>query len=158
MAAVAELESRCHCRQMRSRPLTRIVAAIVVIGVGLSLGFAWYWSHTSAGLKDAAPIIDAVTAFCRHRAAHGLALPPTITTRALTDQGFLRHEALSSLGGLDITISLTADETRPSEIFSRIQLPDGTVVASFADGSAHQFSARQAAAMGYLTNRSSERP
>ncbi|HPC51605.1 MAG TPA: hypothetical protein PLV05_00720 [Verrucomicrobiota bacterium] len=73
--------------------------------------------------------------FSRDLTARGQPLPPTVSRRELVSGGYIAAANLRAFDGMDVTISLTADEARPQEILIRVRMPDGSVTALLADGS-----------------------
>src|SRR5262249_55665590 len=97
-----------------------------------------YWQRQQAVLQDPSKIVAAVQAFSRDQPAHGRALPASVSLRELVKGGYVAADDVRAFDGMDVTISLTADETRPQEILIRVRLPDGSVIAALGDGSAQQ--------------------
>jgi len=56
--------------------------------------------------------------------------------RELVSSGYVAAKDVRAFEGMGVTISLTADATRPQDILIRIRLADGTVLAGLGDGSA----------------------
>ncbi len=87
-----------------------------------------FWRKQVAGATFAG-------AFSRDLTARGQPLPPTVSLRELVSGGYIAAADLRAFDGMDVTISLTADEARPQEILIRVRMPDGSVTALLADGS-----------------------
>ena len=69
-----------------------------------------FWRKQVAGATFAG-------AFSRDLTARGQPLPPTVSLRELVSGGYIAAADLRAFDGMDVTISLTADEARPREIF-----------------------------------------
>lgn len=59
-----------------------------------------------------------------------------MSLRELVRGGYVAANDVRAFDGMDVIISLAADETRPQDILIRVRMPDGSVIAAFADGSA----------------------
>jgi len=105
------------------------VAIIVCVAV------TTYWQRKQPVFKDAPKLISAMQAFSRDLTARGQRRPATVSLRELVSGGYIAASDVRAFDGMDVTISLTADETRPQEILIRVRLPDGSVTALLADGS-----------------------
>jgi len=62
----------------------------------------------------------------------------SVSLRELIDGGYVAFGDVQAFDGMELTISLAADETRPQEILIRVRLPNGSVIAQLADGSIQQ--------------------
>ena len=83
-------------------------------------------------------IVAATQAYARDLKASGATVPASVPLQELVARGFLNAEDVIGFRGLEVTVSLTADETRPQQILIRARLPDGYELAVFADGSVQQ--------------------
>ena len=90
---------------------------------------------------DANKIVNAIWLFTRDRQAHGAVLPPTLPLHELVASGYLKPEDVKAFEGMEVTISLTGDESRPHEARLRAKLPDGTEMVLLGDGSVQQTAA-----------------
>src|SRR5262249_8774985 len=87
---------------------------------------------------DTAKLITAIQAFSRDHAARGQQLPSTVSLRELVVGHYLGAADVRAFDGMEVSFSLTADESRPQQIMIEARLPDGTRIATLADGSATQ--------------------
>ncbi|HXI53833.1 MAG TPA: hypothetical protein VNH84_20100 [Candidatus Saccharimonadales bacterium] len=115
--------------------------AICVIACVVS---AWYWQRHQSIVKDPTRIVAAIQAFSMEEKAGGRALPATVTLQELVRQGYLRAEETRPFDGMQVTISLSADESRPQAILMTARMADGTTQVLLGDGSAQGVSSRAA--------------
>ena len=116
-----------------------IVAAIVVC-----IGVTAYWQRRMPVLQDGSKLIAAVQAFSRDERARGEAMPTSVALSELIRKGYITRDEVRAFDGMDVTFSLTADETRPQSVLVRARLPDGSTVIVLGDGSAQQVSPKAA--------------
>lgn len=120
-----------------------IVAVIVALGAG-----AWLQRLAPpTSTQPAKAIWEALAAFEDSHQAKGLPLPSSVSLSTLTNQGFLDIAECGPFAGLDVTISLVADERRPQDVLMQVRYPDGTATVTLADGSVQSIPAERAAAL-----------
>jgi hypothetical protein len=117
------------------------VAAIVAFGVAAWL--ARQNEPTSA--SNPVAVLKAATAFKHAQEAKGLPVPRFVSLATLTNQGLLNVADCGPYAGLDVTVSLAPDETRPQEILMAVRYPDGTATVVLCDGSVQSVTAARAA-------------
>ena len=66
----------------------------------------------------------------------------TVPLRSLLSAGYLRQEGVRGLAEQDVTISLTANETTPSQALIRVRASDGSDIVLLADGSTQRMTRR----------------
>ncbi len=123
---------------MKTRRLLALAGSLIAVAVIVCVALTSYWQRQQPVLKDASKLVAAVQAFSRDRTAAGQALPASVSLRELIGSGYVAASDMQAFDGMEVTISLTADETRSQEILIRVRLPDGSVIAAMVDGSAHQ--------------------
>ena len=60
----------------------------------------------------------------------------------LVSRGYLTADDVKAFEGMDVSISLTTDESHPSKILMSARLPDGSTTVVMDDGSIQQFSSK----------------
>jgi len=120
---------------MKTRRLIVYIASAIGLAIIACVALTTYWQRTQPVFKDAPKLIAAMQAFSRDLTARGQPLPSTVSLRELVSGGYVAASDVRAFDGMDVTISLTADESHPQEILMRIRLPDGSVTALMADGS-----------------------
>jgi len=123
---------------MKTGRLFAIASSLIAVAVVACIVLTSYWQRQQPVLKDASKFVEAVRAFSRDRTAAGQTLPASVSLRELIGGGYVAASDVRALDGMEVTISLVADETRPQDILIRVRLPDGSVIAAMADGSAQQ--------------------
>jgi len=93
--------------------------------------------------KDSPKLISAVQAFCQNLTARGQPLPASVSLRELISSGYLAASDIRAFDGMDVTISLAANENTPLGALIWARLPDGSINALLADGSVQQVSPRR---------------
>lgn len=118
-----------------------IVTAIVAIGAGRWL------THQRAPVSAGNPaaILRSAAAYRQSHEAKGLPVPRFVSLATLTNQGLLKVADCGPHTGMDVTISLASDETRPQEILMAVRYPDGAATVLLCDGSVQSVTAARAA-------------
>jgi hypothetical protein len=93
------------------------------------------WQHQQPAFNDVSGLISAMQMFSRDLTARGQPLPATVSLRELVGSGYIAASDVRAFDGMDVMISLTADESQPQEVRIRVRGPDGTVTTLLADGS-----------------------
>jgi len=122
---------------MRIQRLIAPVGLLLALTTILSVALLFYWKRQPV-LRDPAKILTALQAYARDQKAHGHALPPSVSLQELIAGGYITGNDVGAFEGMDVTIALSVDETRPQDILMRVRMPDGRVVILHADGSAEQ--------------------
>ncbi|MBI2925656.1 MAG: hypothetical protein HYY24_08125 [Verrucomicrobia bacterium] len=120
--------------------MKRVIAlAVAAVALIAAVSLVYILSSRSRGERvNAEKIIAAIQAYARDLKASGATVPASVSLQELIARGLLKADDVSGFRGLEVTVSLTADETRPQEILLRARLPDGHEVAVLADGSVQQ--------------------
>lgn len=127
------------------KPIFSILTVVIVVAVGAG---AWFtWQQKPRPTANPTAILNAAANFRQTRAAKGLPAASYVSLSTLTNQGFLTAADCGPFAGLDATISLTADETRPQDILMSVRYPDGTASVTLCDGSVQSVTAARAAAL-----------
>ena len=79
-------------------------------------------------------LIAAVQAFSRDLLAQGRPTPESVTLSELVMGGYIANRDIRAFDGMDVTISLTADGTRPQQIMIRVRRPGLSQAALFGIG------------------------
>ena len=124
--------------RMNTRRLTALAGLLVAVGITVCVALTSFWQRQQPVLKDPSKLVAAVQAFSRDKTEAGQALPASVSLRELISGGYIAASEVRAFDGMEVTLSLTADETKPQNILIRVRLPDGSVIAQFADGSVHQ--------------------
>ena len=123
---------------MKTRRLIALASSLIAVAIVACVALTSYWQRQQPVLRDASKLVAAVQAFSRDRTAAGQPLPASVSLRELIGSGYVAASDMQAFDGMEVTISLVADETRPQEILIRVRLPDGRVIAQLADGSVQQ--------------------
>jgi hypothetical protein len=130
-------KTRAH---MRTRRIMVYGGSAIVLAVLLCLALSTYWERSQPVFDSAPKLTSAVQAFARDLTARKAQLPRTVSLRALLDGGYIAASDVRAFEGMEVQISLAADETQPQQILISARLPDGSVTALMGDGSVQQFS------------------
>jgi len=120
---------------MKARHLIAVVVSAVVVATVLCGVVMSYWQWKQPVFKEAPKLVAAVKAFAKDLATRGQPAPATVSLRELVGSGYIAARDVRAFDGMDVTLSLAVDEIHPQEILMRVRLPDGSVIASMADGS-----------------------
>ncbi len=107
------------------------IAVAIVVCVALKI----CWPQKQPVFKDAPKLVSAMHAFAHDLTAKGRPLPATVSLRELVSGGYIAAGDVHAFDGMEVTISLHADEADPQDIVMQARMPDGSVVALIADGS-----------------------
>ena len=69
----------------------------------------------------------------------------TVSLKDLIALRYLNAADVSGLKGLEVTVNLQADPTRPQDVLIRAQLPGGEEMVTFVDGTVQQIPAATSA-------------
>ena len=95
----------------------------------------WYRTHPVLKERDASKLLAAVQAFSRDQVARRRPLPGSVTLRELTEGGYITASDIRAFEGMDVSISLTADDRKAQQILILFRSPDGSQTTLQADGS-----------------------
>src|SRR5207247_1349837 len=125
---------------MKTRRLITLAGALAALAIAVCMALTTYWQRQQPVLRDESKIVAAVQAFSRDKTKGGQALPASVSLQELVNGGYIAASDVRAFEGIDVTISLALDATRPQQVFIRARLSDGAVIAGLADGSAQQLS------------------
>jgi hypothetical protein len=117
---------------MKRKMAISAVAALVTISICVT----WFYltQPVPAGV-DGAKLIAAAEAYARDLRAHGQAMPESVELHDLLAKGWLQADDVKGFAGMEVTISLTVDESHPQDVMMRVRMQDGSEVVTLADGS-----------------------
>ena len=122
--------------------LAATVALVVayVISILPNLRHRTEWRRTVAALQSVSVerLRTAARSFARDQKLSDSAVP----LRSLLSAGYLRPEEVRNLEGKDVAISLTANETTPSEALIRVRASGGSDIVLLGDGSIQEMARR----------------
>ncbi|MHB9008863.1 MAG: hypothetical protein ACYDC1_18285 [Limisphaerales bacterium] len=119
------------------RTLPLVLGAFVAVFVLAAL-FKQIVHRPEPGRVDAARLFAATQAYRQDLQQQGVTLPPTVNLQELLRRGLLQPDDVRGFDGVEVAISLTADESRPQEVLLRARLPKGDELVVLADGSVQQ--------------------
>jgi len=64
--------------------------------------------------------------------------PTTVALQDLLAKGLLTPADVSGFAGMDVTVSLTANEMHPTDILMRVRMQDGSQFVALTDGSVQE--------------------
>ena len=120
---------------MKTRRVTAVIISVIAVAIVVCVALTTYWQWNPPVFKDASKLISAMRRFSQNLTARGQPLPVSVSLRELVSGGYIAARDVRAFDGMEVTISLTADETHPQEILIRVRLSDGSVIALMADGS-----------------------
>lgn len=126
---------------MKTRRLILMVIAVIAVIAALVRGYLVFLERrlNNEPPVDGPKISAAVDAFTRDLAKRGQSLPPSVSLRQLISEGYLQPEDARQFAGAEVTISLTADESKANATLIRVRLPgDPIEVVVKRDGSIQQ--------------------
>jgi hypothetical protein len=120
---------------LRIRHVIAVIVSFVAVAAVVCVALTNYWQRKQPVFKDASKLITAMRAFSEDLKTRGQPLPPSVSLRELVSGGYILARDVRAFDGMDVTISLTADETHPQDVLIRVRLSDGSVIALLTDGS-----------------------
>jgi hypothetical protein len=105
-----------------------LLAAIVLVGMFSVRG---HFKLRGVSVADSPKLLAAVQAFSRDQMAQGRPTPESVTLVELVAGGYIATRDIRAFEGMDVTISLTADGSRPQQIMIRVKRPGLTQAALF---------------------------
>jgi hypothetical protein len=124
--------------------MKRILVAIAAILIVIVMGGLIYFASSSRHQErvNAPRLFAAAKAYAESFKAQGVPVPASVSLKELISRGLLTDSDVSGFAGMEVTISLTANETRPQEALVRARLTDGHEIVLLVDGSVHQVKGR----------------
>jgi hypothetical protein len=125
---------------MRIRRIMVYGGSVIVLAFLLCFALSSYWQRSQPVFDSAPKLTSAVQAFAGDLMARKAQLPRTVSLRALLDGGYIAASDVRAFEGMEVEISLAADETQPQQILISARSPDGSVTALMGDGSVQPMS------------------
>jgi hypothetical protein len=125
-----------HPAPVKTRRLIVLLAAVTALAVAtyfVTDGFV----HRNHAV-DTSRLIAALQAFSRNHETRGQQLPSAVSLRELLVGHYLTPADVRAFDGMEVTFSLSVDESRPQQIMIRARLPDGREIEQLADGAVQQ--------------------
>jgi len=121
---------------VKTRRFITLAAAVVSVIIGAYFATDRFIRRNRT--VDTSKLIAALRAFSGDHAARGHQLPSAVSLRELVAGHYLSTADVRGFDGVEVTFSLTTEESRPQQIMIRARLPDGREIAQLADGSVQQ--------------------
>ncbi|MBM3836121.1 MAG: hypothetical protein FJ403_23235 [Verrucomicrobia bacterium] len=121
---------------MKRTIVITIAAASFV--AALCFAFIVFDSNSRSGRLDGQKLLAAVRTYASTMRAAGAEVPAEVSIETLIARSLLQREDVSAFNGLDVTIALEADETKPSQLLVRVRTSNGQELALLGDGSVQQ--------------------
>ncbi len=120
--------------------MKKILTALAVLTLLIVAGSMYYFVSSSRDLGhvDALKIFAAAKSYAAGLTTQGVPIPASVSLKVLIDRGLLSEADVSGFAGLEVSVSLSANESRPQEVLVRARLPDGREIVALADGSVQQ--------------------
>ena len=120
--------------------MRKTLATIAVLTLLIVVWSMYYFVSSSRDLGhvDAPKIFAAAKSYAAGLTAQGARIPASVSLKVLIDRGLLTEADVRGFAGLEVSVSLSANESRPQEVLVRARLPDGREIVALADGSVQQ--------------------
>jgi len=120
--------------------MKRTLTVMAVVAVVLIAASVTYFTFTrpAPGRVNAPKILAAAQTYAHDLRAHGQAVPATVALQDLLARGLLSPADVSGFGGMEVTVSLTANDRNPQDILIRVRMQDGGQIVALADGSVQE--------------------
>ena len=122
--------------------MKRFLAVIAVLTAAFVVGSMVYFATSTRqpGHVDALKILTATRTYTASLRAEGLPVPASVSLQELINRRLLTASDVSGFTGMEVTVNLSADNTRPQDVLIRAHLADGQEMVTMADGSVQQLS------------------
>ena len=87
---------------------------------------------------DGPKIIAAGRAYTHEMVSRKLPIPNSVSVNDLVAHGYLKSADVAAFQGLDATLSLTSDASRPDFVIMRVKMLDGSDLVLLQDGSVRE--------------------
>jgi len=114
-------------------PLGLLAAAIVVMIFVLPLSV-----RQKQEPDRFARILFAASTYAAELKAQGLPVPASVSLKDLISRKLMTKAEAGAFAGLEVTVNLAVDESRPGEVLVRAVMPDGRELLALTDGSVQQ--------------------
>ena len=121
--------------------MKRIVISVALAAVFMAVASIIYISNSPTsplGRVDAPKIMAAAQAYAQELKANGTAVPTSVSLQTLIARGLLHPGDVSGFDGMEVSVTLGADQTRPQDVLMRARLPGGHEILAMGDGSVQQ--------------------
>ena len=112
-----------------------ILAAIAVLAVTSC-------SPRQEQFQDLPGLLSAMKAYSQDFANRGLPLPQSVSLDDLVSHGYISSNSVRAFEGMKARVWFGVSETEPEKVLMCARQPDGTVIATLANGSVHQYSSQ----------------
>ncbi|HOY60537.1 MAG TPA: hypothetical protein PK640_20655 [Verrucomicrobiota bacterium] len=112
-------------------------AIVVAVGVIYFSSPSHARRHELVRHVDAAKLLAAAKTYTDGLRAQNVPVPASVSLHELIARNLVTEADVSGFAGMEVTVSLTVDESRPQEVLIRARLADGREVVALADGSVH---------------------
>jgi hypothetical protein len=112
-----------------------ILAAIATLAVSSC-------SPRQEQFQDFPGLLSAMKAYSRDHTNRGLPLPQSVSLDDLVSHGYISRNSVRAFEGMETRVWFGVSETEPQKVLMSARQPDGSVIATLANGSVHQFSAQ----------------
>jgi len=120
------------------RRLTLTVMAVVAVVLIAAISIFFPFPRPVPSRMNDAKIFAAAQAYAHDLQAHGQPVPTTVALQDLLAKGLLTPADVSGFAGMDVTVSLTANEMHPTDILMRVRMQDGSQFVALTDGSVQE--------------------
>jgi hypothetical protein len=122
--------------------MKRSLAVIAVLTIAFVLGSMVYFASSTRqpGHVDGLKILTAARTYTASLRAEGLPVPASVSLQELINRRLLTASDVNGFAGMEVTVNLSADDTRPQDVLIRAHLGDGQEIMTLADGSVQQLS------------------
>jgi hypothetical protein len=87
---------------------------------------------------DGSKILSALKIYKNDLKRQGMEVPAWVSVKELITRGLLNEADVRGLSGINVSVSLSADESSPQDVLVRARLPDGHEIVALGDGSVQQ--------------------
>jgi len=113
-----------------------VAALLTVVVLAVSLIYLASPSRPP-GCVNPARLLVAAKTYADGLKAQDVPVPASVSLHELIARKLVTEADVSGFEGMEVSVSLTADESRPQEVLIRVRMPDGHEVVALADGSVH---------------------
>lgn len=102
---------------------------------------SWFYfasSSSKPGYVDWGKLLAAVKIHKDDLKRQGMEVPASVSLKELITRGLLSEADVSGFSGIDVSLNMSADESRPQDVLVRARLPDGHEIVALGDGSVQQ--------------------
>ena len=111
-----------------------ILPSLGLVILGLSLIYTAS-PDRPPGRVDPARLLVAAQAYADNLKAQNLPEPASVSLDELIARKLVAESDVSGFAGMEVTVSLNGNKSRPQEMLIRVGMADGREIAALADGS-----------------------